>query len=90
MNLPEDEQIACGYKAFTLPLDHPFTPICKMHDDAYSQWLHGFTNRDLADVDKALLHGMLGIANEEESLRLRLQAYVYYGLVTAFRLMFRS
>lgn len=91
MTLPEDSQNLCGYGPFTLPLDHPFTPICQgLHDPAYDAYLKGFPTRPLSVADKAMLSGMLGIAKEKDSLGLTIQAYAYYGLTTVFRWIFRN
>lgn len=30
--LPDDPKPGCGYLRFKLPLDHPFTPACNLHD----------------------------------------------------------
>lgn len=90
MGLKPDPEIGCGYGAFKLPNDHPFLPLCVQHDAAYQAHLDGFNHRPLADADKAFLSAALGIAKERKSIALRLQAYLYYGLITAFRNLFRS
>lgn len=90
MSLKEDKEIGCGYGAFKLPDDHPFTPLCIQHDLSYSAHINGFPHRPLADADKAFLSAALGIAKERKSVSLRIQALLYYALITAFRSLFRS
>jgi len=85
------DKMLCGYGAFELPEDHPFTPVCKYsHDPAYLDWLNGISARPLEQADKAMLSAFLKIAKEKKSFKLKVQAYVFYGLTTAFRLAFRS
>lgn len=91
MTLPQDKKNLCGYGRFTLPEDHPFTPICVLeHDAAYEAYLNGFPTRPLSEADSAMFTAMLGVARERRSLSLRAQAYAFYGITTIFRLMFRS
>lgn len=93
MGLKKDKEVGCGYGAFKLPPEHPFSGPhgpCTMHDSAYESHLDGFPHRPLADADKAFLSAALGIAREKKSLSLRIQAYLYYSLITAFRKLFRS
>lgn len=87
----QEEDNRCGYRAFSLPKTHPFYPICALsHDPAYQNYLDGFPGRPLAEADKAMLNGFLDIAKEKDSLRLHMEAYVFYGLTTIFRWVFRS
>lgn len=90
MTLKQDPEIGCGYGAFKLPSDHPFSPLCRQHDLAYGAHIDGFPHRPLADADKAFLSAALGIAKEKKSVSLRIQAFLYFSLITAFRKLFRS
>lgn len=86
--LPEDKQIRCGYSIFSLPTDHPFTPACKAHDEAFERKEAGTEpgSRNLADT--RLLNHMLAIAKERGSLKLKIQAYALYGIARTFGWLF--
>lgn len=89
--MTKKDKSLCGYGIFTLPDDHPFTPVCRLsHDPAYRDWLNGISARPLEQADKAMLSALLKIAKEKRSIKLRLQAYMFYSLTTAFRLVFRT
>lgn len=85
--LPEDQVDRCGYGVFSLPSDHPFTPACKIHDGMYECYFLGWPI-DLKASDKELLKNMLEIAGS--SWKLKAEAYLFYGLATVFRKVFRS
>lgn len=83
MPLPNDPKIRCGYSRFSLPEDHPFTPACKIHDEAFE---HKLISRNLADTH--LLKDMLRIARARQSFKLEIQAYIFYGLARVFGKLF--
>lgn len=93
MPLDGDPEVGCGYGAFKLPKSHPFNGPngpCAMHDAAYQAHLDGFPHRQLIDADRAFLSYALAIADAQKSLSLRIQAWLYFALITAFRKMFRG
>ena len=83
-----DKKNRCGVFPFSLPEQHPFTPICKMHDQVFVAKEQGFPTGGRKRVDIALLSGMLGVAKERKSLSLKMQAYLYYGLARTFGKIF--
>ena len=83
MPLDNDPTDQCGYKAFSLPDSHPFTPACKAHDDAF---VNKTISRNLADTK--LLEDMLAIAKEKKSFKLKAQAYLLYALARTFGKLF--
>lgn len=82
--MPADEKDICGVTPFSLPEDHPFTPICRSHDQIFISRENGFPTGSRKRADKALLSGMLGIAKRENKLGLKVQAYCYYALARVF------
>lgn len=85
----EDDGL-CGIAPFTLPPDHPFREGCRNHDRLYLDYLRNFPTRSLGDADKMFLSYMLGVAREKGSIVLKMQAYAFYSLITAFRLVART
>jgi len=79
----------CGYGPFSLPPDHPFTPACRLHDWDYElSDAPGRQTKTRDEVDRELLRRMLLIAKANNSIRLRAEAYVFYGLARTFGALF--
>jgi len=51
--LPEDKECGCGYWIFKLPLDHPFTRACNLHDYEFGLSEQGIPEKtkDRADIE---------------------------------------
>ena len=51
--LPEDPEMKCGYGPFGLPLDHPFTRACILHDHEFELAHEGRPDKtkDKSDID---------------------------------------
>lgn len=73
--LSDDPTPRCGYKWFSLKENHPFTSACAKHDAAFSDKK---ASRNLADTQ--LLKDMLEAAKEKKSIKLRVEAYLLYGI----------
>lgn len=83
MPLPEDPIDRCGYAIFSLPSSHEFSEACSVHDETF---LRKGISRNLADT--RLLKDMLKIAKDKKSLKLKLQAYIFYGIARTFGKLF--
>ena len=82
--LPEDPDERGGWGPFSLPPTHPFQPAFEAHDRLFASRDDGFFSRSRKDADEYLLRGMLNIARERKSSRLKAEAYLYYTLARAF------
>ena len=82
--LPEDPNNVCGYGPFSLPAEHPFTRACILHDYEFDLKHKGEVTEGRRSADKMLLKRMLEIANAEDSMRLKFEAYAFYGLARVF------
>lgn len=86
--LPEDKQIRCGYSVFSLPTDHPFTAACAAHDARFEEKEAGASTVSRNLADRRLLNDMLAIAKTKNSFKLKVQAYVLWGVARAFGKLF--
>lgn len=77
-----DQVDRCGIYPFVLPLYHPFTPACEIHDREYVD-----QKKPRAQVDKELLENFQDIARDSIGLareQLIREAKFYYRLARLF------
>lgn len=79
----QDDRDICGFGILSLPPDHPFTPACRRHDYWFTQKSLGNPTPGRKRVDEQLLKEMLYIAKMHGSTKLKIMAYVYYGIAKA-------
>jgi len=77
MKLKDDRDV-CGFGVLSLPPDHPFTPICKVHDEHFVAKSQGLPTPGRRRVDKEMLNDMLEVARARGSVSLRVQSYAYF------------
>lgn len=86
--LPSDKCIRCGVGPFSLPVDHPFTRACALHDYDFDQAHAGTPEKTRAEADKQLFWRWALIANNaptaEESCNLMRDICKYWPLARDF------
>lgn len=71
---PEDKgPPQCGYGVFKLPLDHPFTRGCTLHDSDYSMAHEGLAEKTKDITDWDLLWRWVLIARAEQDPARRIE-----------------
>lgn len=65
--LPEDPDRGCGYFLLKLPLDHPFTRACDIHDWEFQEAHEGRGEKEISEVDWELFKRWFYITNAAES-----------------------
>lgn len=65
--IPEDNSIQCGYGPISLPLDHPFTRACQLHDWEFEQAHEGSLEKTIHQVDWDLFYRWVLIAKAEQN-----------------------
>lgn len=70
--IPEDPVGGCGYGPFKLPLDHPFTRACDLHDYGYGLGHDGIPEQTKDELDWDLFWRWTLIAKAEPDLKKRI------------------
>jgi len=71
--VPEDNAPGCGYGVFKLPLDHPFTVGCNLHDWEFGQSHAGNADKPRDQVDWDLFYRWVLITKSESDLEKRIE-----------------
>lgn len=78
MLLPEDPSCKCGIAyIWALPESHPFAlyGACRWHDERYV-----LKDISRAEADLGFLTRCMDVAREQDSTKLKVEAYFYYGI----------
>lgn len=70
--IPEDPARGCGYGIFKLPLTHPFTRACDLHDYEFGESHAGEPNKTKDEVDWDLFYRWALIALAEKNIEKRI------------------
>lgn len=70
--IPEDPSPQCGYGPLSLPIDHPFTRGCALHDFAFLEAKEGVSERSLEEEDILLFRRWFYIATNASSVEERI------------------
>ena len=72
--IPEDPEPGCGYGSFKLPLNHPFTIACNLHDFDFGLSHAGEPEKtkDLTDIELFKRWSMIALGQSEDYERIRL------------------
>jgi len=66
--LPDDPNGGCGYLRFKLPLDHPFTQACNLHDYEFGLNDQNKAEHTLDQTDAMLFNRWAIIAKNQPTL----------------------